>query len=69
MTQLRPSEGSAVITGAGSGLGRAMAVELTRRGFTVAGLGRRRAALEETRAVPSRGGSTFLPAMSRTRRR
>ncbi|NDV98288.1 SDR family oxidoreductase [Salipiger sp. PrR002] len=50
MTQLRPSEGIAVITGAGSGLGRAMAVELTRRGFTVAGLGRRRAALEETRA-------------------
>ncbi|WP_353473407.1 SDR family NAD(P)-dependent oxidoreductase [Salipiger sp. H15] len=59
MTQLTPDSGIAVVTGAGSGLGRAMAIELARRGFTVAGIGRRRAALEETRAMA--GPDRFHP--------
>jgi len=40
-----------VITGAGAGLGRALAVGLAQRGWAVVGLGRRAAALEETRAA------------------
>lgn len=50
MTQLTPHDGCVVLSGAGSGLGRAMAIELTARGFSVFGLGRRLAALEETQA-------------------
>ena len=42
--------GTAVITGAGSGLGRALALNLANRGMTVAGLGRRAEALDETAA-------------------
>ncbi len=41
-------KGIAVVTGAGSGLGRALAVELTTRGVRVVGFGRREAALSET---------------------
>ncbi|NDU99479.1 SDR family oxidoreductase [Pseudoroseicyclus sp. CLL3-39] len=48
----------AVVTGAGSGLGRELAVALTGRGQRVAGLGRRAEALEETAA---RAGELFLP--------
>ncbi|WP_425097888.1 SDR family oxidoreductase [Tropicibacter sp. S64] len=48
MTTLTPKDGFAIVTGAGSGLGRALAVDLTRRGFTVVGTGRRLAALTET---------------------
>ncbi|MCA0940368.1 SDR family oxidoreductase [Salipiger pacificus] len=62
MTQLTPESGLAVVTGAGSGLGRAMAIELTQRGFSVAGLGRRRAALEETRAKAEPGRFHLYPA-------
>jgi len=40
----------ALVTGAGSGIGRALAVELSRRGVRPLLLGRTRAALEETRA-------------------
>jgi short-subunit dehydrogenase len=40
--------GVALVTGASAGLGRALAVALTRRGVRVAGFGRRRDALEET---------------------
>ncbi|MDQ2089340.1 SDR family oxidoreductase [Marimonas arenosa] len=47
--------GLALVTGAGSGLGRALAVELTRRGMQVAGLGRRADALHETAAAAGPG--------------
>lgn len=49
-----PGDGIAVVTGAGAGLGRALAVELTKRGIEVAGLARRAETLEETAAlIPS----------------
>lgn len=44
-----------VLTGAGSGLGRALAVELTGRGVMVAGFGRRLDALEETARLAAPG--------------
>lgn len=47
--------GVAVITGAGAGLGRALAIELTRRGIRVCGFGRRGAALEETARLAGKG--------------
>lgn len=47
-----------VLTGAGSGLGRALAVELTRRGVVVAGFGRRQAALDETAGLATPGRFT-----------
>jgi NAD(P)-dependent dehydrogenase (short-subunit alcohol dehydrogenase family) len=40
--------GTAIVTGAGAGLGRALAVELCARGLTVAGIGRTAAGLAET---------------------
>ncbi len=55
MTRLSPDAGLAVVTGAGSGLGRAICIELAGRGFTVAGLGRRVAALEKTAAAAGKG--------------
>lgn len=48
MTLLTPQDGFAIVSGAGSGLGRALARQLCAQGFTVAGLGRRTEALEET---------------------
>lgn len=48
-----------VITGAGSGLGRALAVGLAGRGATVIGLGRREPLLSETQALAR--GSRFSP--------
>ncbi|MDU8910821.1 SDR family oxidoreductase [Aestuariicoccus sp. MJ-SS9] len=55
MERLDPKDGIAVVTGAGSGLGRALAVELVRAGFTVAGLGRRVEALQGTAALAGDG--------------
>lgn len=51
MSRLTPDDGVAVVTGAGSGLGRALALRLVTLGFDVVGLGRRSAALEETQAL------------------
>lgn len=51
MNRLTPKDGIAIVTGAGSGLGRALAIELTSQGFGVVGFGRRSAALEETHAA------------------
>ena len=48
----------AVITGAGSGIGRASALALCKDGWAVALLGRRRDALEETAGL-AKGGKTF----------
>ncbi|WP_217552586.1 SDR family oxidoreductase [Streptomyces sp. GbtcB6] len=47
----------AVVTGAGSGIGRAVATELLRAGWSVALAGRRPAALEETAALVPEGAS------------
>ena len=44
-------ERTALVTGAGGGIGRACALALARNGFTVALAGRRREALEETAAL------------------
>ena len=44
-----------LITGAGSGLGRALAVAFTNRGMLVVGAGRNMAALEETKALAKQG--------------
>ncbi len=59
MTDTAPLDGVAVVTGAGSGLGRALAVGLTQRGITVIGFGRRLAALEVTATDCAKG--TFVP--------
>ena len=50
----------ALVTGGGSGLGRAMALELGRLGAKVAVLGRRRHVLEET--VAQLGDGVAVPA-------
>ncbi|WP_136442050.1 SDR family oxidoreductase [Pacificoceanicola onchidii] len=55
MNVLTPSDGIAIVTGAGTGLGRALAVELTQRGFTVIGTGRRTETLEETKRLCEKG--------------
>ena len=44
-------KGVALVTGAGGGLGRALAWELAARGMAVAGFGRRKDSLAETRAL------------------
>ncbi|AMY10652.1 Diacetyl reductase [(S)-acetoin forming] [Luteitalea pratensis] len=54
----------ALVTGAGSGIGRAVAVGLMRAGYAVALVGRRASALEETvaEAGPTPGAALVLPA-------
>ena len=52
----------AVVTGAGSGVGRATAVTLGARGYAVALAGRRRAALEETAAQMDAARTLVVPA-------
>ncbi|MDX1781766.1 MAG: SDR family oxidoreductase [Thalassovita sp.] len=54
----RLTSGVAVVTGAGAGLGRALSVELTRRGVTVAGFGRGEEGLRETADL---AGDKFMP--------
>src|SRR3954454_12843058 len=56
----------AVVTGAGSGIGRAVAVELLRTGWSVALAGRRTETLEETAAlVPEGAGLAVRTDVSR----
>ncbi|MGW7541164.1 SDR family oxidoreductase [Streptomyces sp. NPDC054770] len=50
----------AVVTGAGSGIGRAVAAELLRAGWSVALAGRRPATLEETAALVPEGDSVAV---------
>ncbi len=49
---------SAIVTGAGSGIGRAVALALLKEGYAVALVGRREAALAETVAVAAASAST-----------
>jgi len=51
----------AVITGAGSGIGRAAALALLAGGWSVALAGRREAALQETAGMATGGKSTVVP--------
>jgi 3-oxoacyl-[acyl-carrier protein] reductase len=53
--------GVAVVSGAGSGLGREIALELARRGYDLALLGRRQAPLEETLEIAAAGRGLILP--------
>lgn len=48
-----------LVTGAGSGIGRSIALRLASLGADVAGLGRRAHALEETRALAADAGGVF----------
>jgi NADP-dependent 3-hydroxy acid dehydrogenase YdfG len=51
----------AVITGAGSGVGRAAALALLNDGYGVALAGRRRDALEETAGMTNAGQALVVP--------
>lgn len=51
----------AVVTGAGSGIGRATAVRLARAGYRVVLVGRREGPLEETRGLLRGGGHAVMP--------
>ena len=51
----------AIVTGAGSGIGKRSALALLRAGYTVALAGRRADALEETKAEAGADGSRALP--------
>ena len=53
--------GVAVVSGAGSGLGREIALELARRGYDLALLGRRQAPLEETLSLAGTSQGIILP--------
>ncbi|HEX2642360.1 MAG TPA: SDR family NAD(P)-dependent oxidoreductase [Thermoanaerobaculia bacterium] len=54
------SRGVAVVSGGGSGIGREVALELARRGYSLALLGRRAEALEETLALAGLPGASGL---------
>ena len=51
----------AVVTGAGSGIGRASALALLEKGYKVALAGRRKDALEETKAMAGANAANALP--------
>ena len=54
----------AVVTGAGSGIGRATALALAREGYAVAAAGRQPENLEETAARASRDDAAVLPVVT-----
>lgn len=54
--------GVAVITGAGSGIGRALAIAAARRGMRLALVGRRESMLDETASLASADACEVLPA-------
>jgi NAD(P)-dependent dehydrogenase (short-subunit alcohol dehydrogenase family) len=54
------NEKVAIVTGAGSGIGRATAVALLEVGYSVTLAGRRKSALEETAAVAPAGSNTLV---------
>ena len=51
---------SAIVTGAGSGIGRAVAVTLLRAGYSVALAGRREAQLDETAGIAGSAGGKAI---------
>src|ERR1700688_161652 len=58
-----PEQKLVLVTGAGSGIGRALCVEAANRGLAVALCGRRQEALEETRTLLGNGaGHLIIPA-------
>lgn len=61
MTDRSPGRGVAVVSGAGSGIGREVALALGRRGYRLALLGRRREPLERTLSEAG-GDGLVLPA-------
>jgi NAD(P)-dependent dehydrogenase (short-subunit alcohol dehydrogenase family) len=54
----------ALVTGAGSGIGRAVALALQKEGYSVVLSGRRKTELERTAALAAKGGGTMLPVPS-----
>jgi NAD(P)-dependent dehydrogenase (short-subunit alcohol dehydrogenase family) len=54
----------AVVTGAGSGIGRAASLALQKNGFSVALAGRRMAELEKTASLGLSGGGRMLPVQA-----
>ncbi|MFE7747480.1 SDR family oxidoreductase [Streptomyces sp. NPDC057428] len=58
---MNAEQGIAVVTGAGSGIGRAVALALSGAGWTVALAGRRASALEEAAAASGPGRTMCLP--------
>ncbi|HPK74932.1 MAG TPA: SDR family NAD(P)-dependent oxidoreductase, partial [Candidatus Latescibacteria bacterium] len=52
---------NAVVTGAGSGIGRSIAVRFAREGASVALLGRRKEMLEETLRAMPKGDHLVIP--------
>ena len=57
---MRPNGKIAMVTGAGSGIGRATALALLREGYSVVLAGRRREALEQTVAEAGPDGTRTL---------